>query len=311
MMDTTTDYSIVVPVYRSTDSLKEIAERYKSVFETKIKKRFELIYVDDSGSFDKSWKMITELSKEYDFVKGMKLSRNFGQHSATVAGFKLCSGKKICTVDDDLQQSPEDIVKLIEKQDHDIVIAEYPTKKHSLFKRSISRIAGYFDHLILGKPAHIRLSSYRLLDRYLVDEMLRQNIVYPFLPALMFGISKDVINVKVEHHERKYGDTSYTLKKLYSLFSNLIFNNSSILLRVLGRLGAFTFLISLIYGGSVLYRKVNDSIEVQGWTTVVILISLFGGIILFAIGVLGEYLIRIINTSEHRPSFIIKDKTGF
>jgi glycosyltransferase involved in cell wall biosynthesis len=304
----TLDYSIIVPVYKSKESLKVLTEKVHELFRSVLqKKSYELIFVNDSP-FDKdTCEVLEDLHKQYSFIKVIELTKNFGQQSAVLCGISNSLGAYIITIDDDMQHDPSDIPKLIKEQSHDIVIGKFKSKKHNTFKRVTSSIKGYFDHIILGKPKHIKLTSFRLFNRIIADSMLKIGTSYPFIPALLFSVSKDIVNVEVPHYKREEGQSNYTLGKMIQLFANLLINNSSLLLKWIGYLGLFLAFISLVYAGVIIYQKIFLGIALQGWTSIMVLILFFGGTIMFTLGVIGEYLIRIIHTSENRPHYFIRN----
>ena len=307
------NYSIIVPVYKSKESLKQITNKINEVFEKELKGAiFELIFINDSPFDDGTCRILDELCSSFSFIKVIELTQNFGQQSALICGISESKGQYIITMDDDMQHNPLDIPKLIEKQAHDIVVASFIKKRHSIFKRLTSFIKGYFDHIILDKPRHIQLTSFRLFNRVIADNILKIGTSYPFIPALLLLVTKDIVNVQVNHHERLEGKSNYTLRKLFKLFANLLINNSSLLLKWIGYLGLTSALVSLIYSGIIIYRAFVYDVVLQGWTSIMVAILFFGGMIMFTVGILGEYLIRIIHTSEKRPHYFIrkiKDKS--
>jgi dolichol-phosphate mannosyltransferase/undecaprenyl-phosphate 4-deoxy-4-formamido-L-arabinose transferase len=301
--------SIVIPVYDSR-VLEEIAERIEAVF-AKLPEEHEIIFVDDFSPNPDVWPALVRITQKNRSVKAVQLTRNFGQHAATLCGLEESRGDYVITMDDDLQHSPEDIPRLLDLRDHDVVIAQLKNKQHSLFKRVTSRIKGLFDQIIIGKPGNINLSSFRMLSRVVVDGMLAAHSSHPFIPALIFHISKDVVGVEVEHHKRKAGRSGYNFVKLFRLFNDLIINNSSLVLRLVGHLGILFACISFIMVLVVMYKKLALGIQIQGWASLFAAIMLVGGLLLFGLGVVGEYLIRIIESSETRPSFFIRRRVAF
>jgi dolichol-phosphate mannosyltransferase/undecaprenyl-phosphate 4-deoxy-4-formamido-L-arabinose transferase len=209
-------------------------------------------------------------------------------------------------MDDDLQHNPEDIPKFLALCDWDIVIGQFARKEHSPFKRGMSRLKGYFDWLIIGKPRHIQLSSYRMLNRTVIDGVLSIYTPNPFIPALMFRVTKRVTGVDVRHERRREGKSGYTLVKQIRLFSNLIINNSSIILRMLGNVGLAFAILSFCYAAFIVYRTFVHGYAVQGWSSLMVAVLLIGGLILFSVGIMGEYLIRIIETAETKPTYFVR-----
>lgn len=299
-------YSIVVPVYNSTHSLLSLAERIDHLFVERLKKDYEIIFIDDASPNPQTWKILEQLSEKYLKITSIRLMRNFGQQAATLCGLKEAKGRFMITMDDDLQHDPDDIRKLIMKSSHDIVIAQFKEKKHTVAKRVTSAIKGWFDSLILGKPGDLNLSSFRLLKKEVVEAMLTIATPYPFMPALMFYVTKDVVGVEVGHYHRYEGASGYSFWTLIRLFSNLLINNSSLLLRFVGIVGGIFSCLSIF---SIIYfisKKIFFGISVPGWTSVIVLVLFFGGATLFSVGVIGEYLIRIIRGVEKKPSYFIR-----
>lgn len=204
-------YSIVVPVYKSTNSLRELAQRIDAVFSNIPNSHYELIFVNDSPFYAETGRVLEDILNSSSRVIVIELMKNFGQQPATLCGVAHAKGNFVITMDDDLQHRPEDIPRLIEQQQHDIVIARLRRKKHSIFKRLSSHVKGYFDRIILGKPRHIKLSSFRLLKQDIAKLMFKRKTPYPFIPALLFSITRDIVNVNVQHSQRDHGKSNYTL----------------------------------------------------------------------------------------------------
>jgi len=302
--------SIVIPVYGSL-VLEELADRIDSVFRNRPEDDYEIIFVDDRSPGPWIWPTLERLAQERDRVKAVQLTRNFGQQAATLCGLREARGEVVVTMDDDLQHDPEDIPSLLAHADRDIVIGQFERKRHSLFRRVASRIKGLFDQILLGKPKDIRLTSFRMLGRTVVDGILSIRTPNPFLPALMFHVSKDVVGVPVSHGARHGGRSGYTLRKLIRLFSNLIINNSSLVLRLVGAVGISFASISFLLAALVIYRKLVYGVAVQGWASLFSALLLIGGLLLVSMGVVGEYLIRILESTELRPDYLVRRRLGF
>jgi len=302
--------SIVIPVYDSP-VLEELADSIEAVFRTRPEDDYEIVFVDDRSPDPGIWPTLVRLSEERERVRAIQLTRNFGQQAATLCGLREASGEAVVTLDDDFQHDPADIPKLLAHADRDIVIGQFERKRHSPFKRLTSRIKGYFDRILIGKPRGIQLSSFRLLGRTVVDGVLSIRTPHPFLPALMFHVSKDVVGVPVGHGARRGGRSGYTLRKLFRVFSNLLFNNSSLVLRLVGGVGVTFAAVSFLLAAVVVYRKIVHGIEVQGWTSLFATLLLIGGLLLVSLGVVGEYLLRIIESSENRPTYLVRRRLGF
>lgn len=301
-------YSLVIPVYNSVESLTELVSRIAQVFENSIKQPYEIIFIDDASTNKRTWPLIEELVKKHSHIKGVQLMRNFGKNGALMAGFEEVKGLYVITLDDDLQHRPEDIPNLIREKEHDIVIGMFGNKEHSFFKKTVSRLNGWFEKKLIHKPAHIKSGPYRLLKAEVVKAMLNIRTPYPSIPALMYYVSRDVVNVEVQHDRRTYNKSEFTLGKMWKTFSNLLINNSSFLLKVIAFIGITISLLSFILGIYFIIKKLTVGTSVQGWASLMVTLLFIGGLILFSLGVVGEYLLRIINGIERKPSYLIRKK---
>lgn len=269
---------------------------------------YEVIFVDDASPDPRVWPALEKLARERPHVRAIQLSRNFGQQAATLCGLSEARGDVVITIDDDLQHDPRDIPMLLAHSEHDIVIGQLGSKEHHLARRIASRVKGMFDRLIIGTPKGLQLSSFRLLSRTVVDGILSMRTPHPFLPALMFYVSRDVVGVPVSHSRRVAGQSGYTFRKLLRLFSNLMINNSSMLLRAAAYTGMVLAVVSFSLAGLVTYEKLAHGIAVQGWTSLFAALMLIGGLLLVSVGIVGEYLIRIIETSEAKPTYFVRQR---
>jgi len=302
------EYSIIIPTYNTEKSLELLARRLKTVFETVVHAPYEIIFVDDCSSNPNTWITLTQLVKSQEHVQAIRMMRNFGQQAAIVCGMRSAKGAYVITMDDDLQHLPEDIPALIAKRDHDVVIGQFNKRNHSFSKILFSRTKGFFDKVVLGKPSHIQLSPYRLINRSTVEGMKHLfGTPYPFIPAMMFYVTKDIVGAEVNHASRHDGNTGYSFIKLIGLFSNLLINNSSFLLRVIGNVGLTISFLSFALGLYFIYHRIVHATKIVGWTSVIVTVLFTGGLLLFSIGVIGEYLIRIIRGVDKWPNYIIRD----
>jgi len=299
--------SVVIPTYDSPD-LEALTSRIEAAFAGRVEE-LEIVLVDDASPNPETWRTIERIARERPGVRAVQLSRNFGQHAATLCGLREARGDVVITIDDDLQHDPADIPLLLAAAEHDIVIGQLVENRHPLPRRIASAGKGWFDRIILGKPRHIRLSSFRLLSRTVVDGMLAVRTPHPFVPALMFHVSNDIVAVPVTHSRRAAGRSGYTLRKLFRLFSELVINNSSILLRFSAIIGMSFSVVSFALAIFAIYRKLAHGVAMQGWTSLFAALLLIGGLLLFSVGVTGEYLIRIIESSEGRPMYYLRRRT--
>lgn len=300
--------SVVIPVYNSP-VLEELVTRIERVFAGR-PESFEIVFVDDFSPKAEVWQTLERLAASRPDVRAVQLTRNFGQHAATLCGLREARGEFIVTMDDDLEHRPEDIPALLALREHDVVIAQFREKQHSVFTRASSRLKGWFDWLLLGKPKHIQLSSFRMLSRVVVEGMLSIRTAHPFIPALLLHVTKEIAGVEIAHGRRAQGRSSYTLRKRLRLFTDLIIHNSSLVLRLVGQVGLGLSMISFILAGYIIYMKLAHRIGIMGWASLLASQLLIGGLLLFSVGIVGEYLVRIIESSESKPTYFVRRRAG-
>lgn len=299
-------YSVVVPVYNSEPTLEELYTRVKSVFENTLNETFEMVLVDDS-SHDNSFAKMAELSERDSRIVSVQLSQNFGQHNAILCGFSHAKGEYIITIDDDLQHPPEEIPKLIaameENKNMDVIIGKYETKKHSLIRNIGSRVINGIARHTNEKTSHLDMTSFRLIKRFVIDYLLEIDIRTPRIGYLITAITDKIMNVTVQHDERKYGRSQYTFKRLVKDFKVEVLSNTMLPLVIVRNIGIAVFFASIVLAIIYLIRYFASDIDVEGWTTLVILLLLFFGVTLFSIGIIGEYLMRILGEAKKTPNY--------
>ena len=302
------EYSVVVPVYNSEDSLYELCQRISQVFNG-IGRTYEIILVDDSSA-DNSWQIMKELKKKDKNIKIIQLMKNFGQHNAVICGFHHVTGKYVITIDDDLQNPPEEIPKLINKikEGFDVVIGAQEVKQDSIFKNLGSFFIRYLNTKIFNKPKDLKLSSFRIITRAVVDEIKILKTPYPYISGMILSLTRNLANVTVKHDKRKYGSSTYNITKLIKLAFNLIINYSSLPLKFFTFIGIIVSAASFCMGLYFILKKLIVGIPVPGWTSVVFLLSFFNGLLLIILSIIGEYLARIINEVSNCQQFVIREK---
>lgn len=302
-------YSVVVPVYRSESSLKELYERTFSVFE-QIGLPFELVLVEDGGG-DNSWTVMKSLRKQDERVKIIRLTKNYGQHNALMCGFFHATGDFIVTMDDDLQNPPEEISKLIraiEGSDYDVVYGISRKKKQSFFRNIGSYIFRYFVSSIFRQMPRHQLSNFRIIRKSAVENILTIPTPNPLVGLLLLKVTDRISSVETQHDPRKYGKTNYSPIQLIQHFLNGILYHSTALLQGVCVLGIITSFISMALGIYFLYQYLTGWIGVHGWMSIVLLILFFFGVLLFSVGIIGEYLLRIIQEVNRVPAYLVKDR---
>lgn len=294
-------YSVVVPVYNSEHTLGELYTRLEKVFRETLKEDFELILVDD-GSKDRSYEIMTELREKDHRVRIIQMARNFGQHPALLCGFAHVKGEFVVTMDDDLQHQPEELPKMVrtmqERPDVDVIIASYEGRKHGPIRKLGTKFSVWATSKMLGKDPDLQITSYRLIRRFLVDAMVKTNTYLPQIGNLLIRSSNRIINVPVQHADRAYGKSGYSFKRLLKDLIYDITTHTAFPLLLVRNIGIVSFLISVVLSVCYLVRYFTLGISVQGWTSLMLVMLAFFGLILLSIGIMGIYLMNILNEAK-------------
>lgn len=221
--------SVVVPVYNSEKTLEKLYDDMSEVLKDLCGEDYEMVFVDDQ-SRDNSFTIMKEIHERDDRVKIIQLARNFGQQNALMCGFHYSKGDYVVTMDDDLQHPPEEVKKLIEKikEGYDVVFGIPIEKKHALYRNMGSRMIGQLFNRICRKPTQVRVSSFRVMRRRIVTEIIKDKTSFVYIAPMIFRITDHVENVFVRHNERKYGRSNYNLIKLVKLSVKLVLYYSNI-----------------------------------------------------------------------------------
>ena len=305
---TKTKISVVIPVFNSSEILPELVERLMATFTKLSNYQFELIMVND-GSEDKSWEELKIQKNKYPKeIKIVNFTKNYGQHNAILCGFSFCSGDFVITMDDDLQHPPEEISKLIEAQkikDVDIVYGMYKVKHHSFIRNMGS--------LFIRKTSEYKKqneeggSSFRLIRKNLVDILVQKHAQhFLFLDAALNWYNTNIEVVEVIHENRKKGKTGYSLTKLFNIYINIMYYYSTKPLKVIIFIGLFSSLISFLLGIRFVYNKFIHDVPL-GYTSIIVAIMFSTSLILFCLGVIGNYLYKLYQLQQNKPPYSIKN----
>ncbi|MFW2524732.1 glycosyltransferase family 2 protein [Aliarcobacter butzleri] len=308
-MNKETYISVVIPVYRCCKSLNNLYERLNKTL-SMITDNFEIIMINDSSP-DNAWESIKELAKKDDRVKGINLSRNFGQHKAITAGLDHAKGDWIVVMDCDLQDQPEEIIKLYNKaqEGYNIVFGRRAERKDSFFKKLSSiifyKVYDYFtESKIDNTIANFSIISKKVLDN--LNKLKEQNRSYPLFVNWV-GFKRTEINI--EHSQREEGKSSYTFTKLMNLAIDSIVSQSNKPLKLSIKIGFIVAFLSLFYGIVLILRYFIFSIPVEGWTSVMVSIYFIGGLLFANMGILGLYIGKVFDEAKNRPIYIIQETT--
>lgn len=299
--------SVVIPVYNSHASLRSLVARLKSTLEL-CADNFEILLINDD-SVDNSWKVIVELADMYEFVKGFNLMRNYGQHNAILAGIRSAQYDIIVTVDDDLQHPPEEIPKLLEKLDegYDVVYGSPQTQQHGFWRDLASQITKAALRSVMNVEIARNVSAFRVFRTHLRDSFADYRGIHPSIDVLLTWGTKRFASIAVRHMPREAGTSNYTLAKLVVHAINMMTGFSTLPLRFASFLG-FTFTLFgffvLIY---VVGRYMISGTPVAGFPFLASIISIFSGVQLFSLGIIGEYIGSIFARSLDQPSYLVRE----
>lgn len=299
--------SFVIPCYRSQESIEKVVNDIYSSFSGQ---KFEVILVNDCSP-DNTLQVIRELCTKYPDVRMISFSKNFGQHSALMAGLRESTGDIVICLDDDGQTPPQEAAKLIDKinDGYDVVYARYDEKQHSVFRNFGSALNNRMSEIMLGKPKNLYMSSYVAMKRFVVDEIVRYENSYPYLGGLVLRTTSSITDVPVNHKKRTTGSSGYTLGKLISLWLNGFTSFSIKPLRVAtvtGMVFSVAGFIMVIY--LIIDKLLHPESILLGWTSNMAVLLFIGGLILMVLGLVGEYLGRTFISLNKQPQYVIKEK---
>jgi polyisoprenyl-phosphate glycosyltransferase len=301
--------SIVIPVFNSEQTLLLLAERIDRTFD-RLDKQYQIIFVNDAST-DQSWHVLKSIKEKFPkTVKIIRLLKNSGQHNAILCGFNYVEGNIIITMDDDLQNPPEEIVKLIDAlaDGYDLVIASYSSKQHSNLRNIGGGIIDRIQKTIFKLPDDFQLTSFRATRSTVINAVCQMRGSFPYITAMLLAHASSCRNIMVNHEKRKHGKSNYSAKKAVSLALNLLLNYSTIPIYLVAGLCFFSMMVSLAYGTSVLFRALFYEIPVPGWASTIVIISFLNSLTLLALLIFGVYLARIYRHQFRTPqSFVISE----
>ncbi len=299
--------SVVIPVYRSQESLRELYQRLVATL-SDLRASFEILFVEDCGG-DNSWKIILQLAQEDDRVRGLKMSRNFGQHNALLAGIRAASGELIVTLDDDLQHPPEELPKLLAKieKGYDVVYGVPEQEQHSFFRNMASQITKMALERAIGGETARNVSAFRVFRTQLRRAFDQYRSPSVNIDILLTWATTRFTALPVRHEVRKYGESGYTIRSLTIHAINMMTGFSTAPLKlasVTGFLFALFGVLVLVY---VLVRYFLEGVAVPGFAFLASIIALFSGAQLLALGIIGEYLARMHQRTMERPAYLVSE----
>ncbi len=306
-MKNDTYLSILIPVYKSATFVeKTIAETMKVLDAQNY--NYEIVLVND-GSPDNSWEVIRDLAERHKEVIAVNLLKNYGQHSAVLCAIQKASGQYMITMDDDLQNPPSEIPKMVKKieEGYDLVFARFEKKKHASYRKLGTRLVNYLNAKIFEKPDDVILTNFRIFDDRVAQRVLEYNTNYPYIPGLLLLNANRITNVLTKHHAREQGNSNYSFIKIIKLLSRLLINYSSYPLRLLTSIGLVISLISFATGVVIFLNAFYRDYAIPGWASIMIMLSFLNGISILMTGVMGIYISRTLNQLSSIRPYIISD----
>ncbi|MBQ9281276.1 MAG: glycosyltransferase family 2 protein [Treponema sp.] len=303
------EISIVIPVYNSCECVAELSRQIADALGS-AGISYEQIMVNDC-SRDSSWDEIKKEAEKNPNLLGINLRKNGGQDSAILTGLNYAGGKWIVIMDDDLQHSPYDIPKLYEeaKKGFDVVYANFEAKKQKLWKNLGSWFNGKISEIALDKPKGIYLSPFKIVSGDVVKEMVKFENLFPYIDGLIFQVTRNITQIDIEHHKRELGKSNYNLVKSIKVFLRMLFGFSTMPLNLASYTGFFSAAVGLVLAIVYAVQYFTGKADVTGWTTLVILLLILGGLILVSLGIIGKYLGQMYLTVNRQPKFIVKETT--
>jgi len=301
--------SIVIPVYNAEKTIESLCNTLIHLYAQQHELEIVLVNDNSSDSTDLICRRLHDTFK--NTITYIRLARNFSEHNAVMAGLNSMTGSLCVIMDDDFQNPPEEVGRLVAEMErgYDVVYSQYPQKMDSLLRNIGSRFNDWIANLILKKPAGLYLSSFKIMNRFLVNEVIRYTGPDPYLDAIILRSTASIGRIEVRHDKRAHGRSGYTLGKLVSLWGNMVVSYSLIPLRILGMIGLVMTFVGVCVGGTSLVDHLLPSrIDPSEYETLTSVITFFRGFQLLAISVVGEYVGRIYLSLNADPQFVVREK---
>jgi undecaprenyl-phosphate 4-deoxy-4-formamido-L-arabinose transferase len=307
MDDSRPHLSIVVPLYNAAATLPAL---HREISALKVDGGHELIIVND-GSRDETEAVALKLTRESQLpMTFLSLSRNFGEHNAVLAGLRAVSGRYVITMDDDLQNPPSEVLKLLavaEAEKRDVVFAIYDRKEHAWWRNAGSRLTNLIADFVVEKPRKLYLSSFRCMSRFVADEVAKARTPYPYIDGLIFQVTQNAGTARVRHVERAEGTSGYNFRKLIRLWISMLVNVSILPLRLMTFAGMITSALGFLAVIEVVLEHLLHQTP-TGWSSLMAAMLLLSGTQLLLLGILGEYVGRIYLGVSDKPQSVVRER---
>lgn len=301
--------SVVIPVYNSEGSLPPLAERLAEVLPT-LFDRFEVILVNDS-SRDRSWEVVTTLTQKYDWLHGINLMRNYGQHNALLCGIRAAQHELVVTMDDDLQHPPDEIARLLEKfeEGYDVVYGTPQQEQHGFLRDMASQVTKLALQSAMGAEIARKVSAFRLFRTQLRDAFVTYQGPHVSIDVLLTWGTTRFGAIPTRHEPRTIGVSNYTFRKLVTHALNMTTGFSVVPLQLASLLGFTLAGFSLLILVYVVGRVLLFGTPVPGFPFLASIIGIFSGAQLLALGIIGEYIARIHFRVMDRPTYVVREQS--
>lgn len=297
--------SIIIPTYNGSRSIGKLVNNLTKVFK---KKKIEIIIVNDFSK-DNTDIVCRKLNKKFPkIITYIKLTKNYGEHNAVMAGLKHSRGSLAIIMDDDNQNTAEEAYKLYNysiKKKFDVVYTNYIEKKDSFFRKFMSNIANYSAKLLINKPSGVYLSSFKSIKRSLINNIILYSGPFPYIDGLILSKTNSIGTCLVKHETRKYGKSNYNLSKLLKLYSNLIINFSTVPIHIFSFIGISLTIFSTILIIITIYEKLTNPIVPLGYSMLITILLFFSGVQFLFLGLLGEYIGKILKNINKDDQYLV------
>ena len=298
--------SIVIPTFRAEQHISQLCKELLKIFD---KFKIEIIIVNDCSP-DKTHEICLNLIKEHpNELTYIKLSKNVSEHNAVMAGLKHSFGDWIIIMDDDFQNPPGEALKLLQysvENKFDVVYADYSKeRKHNIFRNTISKFNDFTSNFILNKPRGLYLSSFKAINKKTAKKISDYNGPYPYIDGLIISLTSNIGSIKTQHNKRKTDKSSYSYLKLFKVYGNMATNFSTVPIHIFSIVGLVIAALSGFFAIVTIIEKINNPSMLLGYTSIFIAIIFFAGIQLVFIGLLGEYIGKVLKNVNKEPQYFI------
>ena len=299
--------SVVVPVYNGAETVPKLIEQLDK--HLRPQNALELILVNDGSTRDNSDEVCEVAAQQNDWIVYIELSTNFGEHNAVMAGLNHCKGDYVVIMDDDLQNPPHEVIRLVDeldRGDYDVVFSYYKKKQHGMSRNLGSAFNNLIASYVLKKPRDLYLSSFKCISRSVVKQVIKYDGPYPYIDGLILRSTTRYGRLEVEHYSREAGRSGYSLRKLVGLWLNMFTNFSILPLRIASAIGLLLATLSGFAGIVVIIEKIMNPDLPTGWASIFVALLFMSSVQLLAIGLMGEYLGRVLMKLNNIPQFVVR-----